>query len=303
VTAEEVKALVDEDIRRANRAEREAVLWDSRCEPFLLARPELRAYRHAQEEGKVLTLWLVFGPARDADFDYYQVVFDEERTAFGLGFRGVFIGYCRSFMNALEGMPRTRERVGSIITCPVCGQDRSARGAVGPLPCEPLFAALLRQTNKRYEARYLFVCRECIAEGRATEADASRQLYCDYPPYRAYFDVTLKCEDCKSDFVFSASEQRFWYEELKFWVQSHPKQCRDCRRIRRERGARTRELGEALATPDPKDPKCLADLYVELGAVEKAVVYLKRAKNRTADPDEKAVLIERLERLSLEPGR
>ncbi|WP_420841919.1 zinc-ribbon domain containing protein [Fimbriiglobus ruber] len=49
------------------------------------------------------------------------------------------------------------------------------------------------------------------------------------------------CEDCKQPFVFTASEQQFWYETLKFWVQSHPKQCISCRRVRRAKRSTARD--------------------------------------------------------------
>jgi hypothetical protein len=45
----------------------------------------------------------------------------------------------------------------------------------------------------------------------------------------------------------------------------------------------------------------MADIYIELGAIEKASLYWRRAKNRTADPTDKAALIERLAGLSREP--
>ncbi|MFO7692294.1 MAG: zinc-ribbon domain containing protein [Vicinamibacterales bacterium] len=123
-------------------------------------------------------------------------------------------------------------------------------------------------------------------------------------PQKAFFDVTLTCEDCQSDFRFTASEQKFWYEDLKFFEESRPKQCRRCRPIRRRTGALTAELGQALKALASKDPALLtriADIYIELGDIEKASLYLRRAKNQTADPGGKAALIERLAELSREP--
>ena len=303
MTAEEVRALVDDEIRAATRVASEAVIWDSGCEAFLLAEPELRHYRHAGGGWRYFDLWLVFGPAYHADFDFYQVVFDEERSAFGLAFRGVFIGYRRGFIHALEGMPRIRDRIGATIVCPVCWEERTAEGAIGPLSWEPLFAALLKRANQPYEARFLYVCRVCIAEGRAIQADACAQYCGDGLPRKAFFDVTLTCEDCQSDFRFTASEQKFWYEDLKFFAEARPKQCRRCRRIRRRRGDLTAELGQAkaVASKDPEILARIADIYVELGDIEKASLYLGRAKNRTADPGRKAALIERRAKLSREP--
>ena len=200
-------------------------------------------------------------------------------------------------------MPRIRDRIGATMTCPVCWEERTAEGAIGPLSWEPLFAALLKRANQPYEARFLYVCRVCIAEGRAIRADAWGQNAGDGGPRQAYFDVTLKCEDCQSDFTFTASEQQFWYEGLKFFEESRPKQCRRCRRIRRQRGALTAELGraKAVASKDPEILARIADIYIELGDIKKASLYLRRAKNRTADPTDKAALIERLAELSREP--
>jgi len=174
MTAEEVRALVDDEIRAATRVAGEPAIWDPACEPFLLAEPE------RQPSG----LWLVFGPAYHADFDLYQVVFDEERRAFGLVFRGVFIGYRRGFIHALEGMPRIRERIGATITCPVCWEERPSEGAIGPLKWEPLFATLLNRANQPYDARFLYVCAVCLADGRAIRADAWGQNAGDGGPNR-----------------------------------------------------------------------------------------------------------------------
>lgn len=54
MTATEVRALVDDEIRAATRVAGEPVIWDPAYGPFLLAEPE------RQPSG----LWLVFGPAK-----------------------------------------------------------------------------------------------------------------------------------------------------------------------------------------------------------------------------------------------
>jgi hypothetical protein len=53
---------------------------------------------------------------------------------------------------------------------------------------------------------------------------------------------------------------------------------------------------------DPALLTRIADIYIELGDIEKASLYLRRAKTRTADPTDKAALIERLAELSREPN-
>jgi Probable zinc-ribbon domain len=81
--------------------------------------------------------------------------------------------------------------------------------------------------------RLQWACRHCIKAGRALAGNPAVQTWRYHDPYLAFFDVELRCEDCKEQFLFTASEQRFWYETLKFWVQSRPKQCIPCRQARR----------------------------------------------------------------------
>jgi CxxC-x17-CxxC domain-containing protein len=47
-----------------------------------------------------------------------------------------------------------------------------------------------------------------------------------------YTDKTIKCADCKQDFIFTASEQEFF---AKKGFTNEPKRCRDCRNASKER--------------------------------------------------------------------
>ena len=67
----------------------------------------------------------------------------------------------------------------------------------------------------------------------AIRADISRQDYSVYPRCW-YMDAEVKCDRCEKSFVFSADEQRFWYEDARFYVDSFPRQCKACRRELRE---------------------------------------------------------------------
>ena len=44
-------------------------------------------------------------------------------------------------------------------------------------------------------------------------------------------DITLNCKGCGKDFVFSASEQRFFASK---GLTHKPNHCKDCRKKRRE---------------------------------------------------------------------
>jgi hypothetical protein len=86
--------------------------------------------------------------------------------------------------------------------------------------------------------------------------------------------------------VFSAREQKHWFENLHFLIWVYPKQCPACRRARRHRARTNQSLAEALHGLDPTDAaqlESVARLYEELGRSHKASEYQARAKNRRAD--------------------
>jgi hypothetical protein len=85
--------------------------------------------------------------------------------------------------------------------------------------------------------------------------------------------------------VFTASEQKHWYETLGFLIWVYPNQCAPCRAKRRRKKRANRALAEALAGLDTRDPtqlEAVARLYDEIGSAAKATVYRSRAKNRRA---------------------
>src|SRR6185369_8969041 len=84
----------------------------------------------------------------------------------------------------------------------------------------------------------------------AVKADVSKQNFLVAPRFW-YVDATYTCKRCKERFVFTAREQRFWYEDMRFYLDSYPKQCGECRRELRElaslRQEYDREISGALA--------------------------------------------------------
>lgn len=130
------------------------------------------------------------------------------------------------------------------ITCTCCGQEQSVAKGTPLLEIEQRLRAKDKQlwwggsgwsVREAKKGTLQWACRFCLKERRAIAANPEVQIFCDYSPYFAYYDVTLRCGDCGEQFIFSAKEQKYWYEDLKFWVQSRPKQCAACRRARRER--------------------------------------------------------------------
>ena len=96
---------------------------------------------------------------------------------------------------------------------------------------------------------HLFFGASHIDYATAERANTSKQNY-SVCPRHWYVDAQFVCAACGSAFVFKASEQRFWYEELRFWIDSLPKCCPKCRQSQRARlELRKRydtSIGEAL---------------------------------------------------------
>jgi hypothetical protein len=80
----------------------------------------------------------------------------------------------------------------------------------------------------------------------AVPAEVARQNYSVCPRYW-YIDATFRCVRCGNEFIFSAQEQKVWYEEYWFWVDAHPKHCVDCRRDLRRLKTLRSEYDETVA--------------------------------------------------------
>lgn len=79
----------------------------------------------------------------------------------------------------------------------------------------------------------------------AVRGDPRRQLFCCDVPRYFYVDRTHACRACGAEFVFSAREQRHWYETLGLRLDATAVRCLPCRRaFRRDRGI-SRALADA----------------------------------------------------------
>jgi hypothetical protein len=57
-----------------------------------------------------------------------------------------------------------------------------------------------------------------------------------------YLDRPFRCVGCGSEQVWTAEQQKWWYEAAKGYVYSSAKLCRPCRRREQERRARARRV-------------------------------------------------------------
>lgn len=78
----------------------------------------------------------------------------------------------------------------------------------------------------------------------AIAADLSRQTSATVPVTH-YFDLEHKCCDCQRPFIFFAEEQKRWYEELGFGLESGCVRCVECRK-RHQNIAQKRQLYDSL---------------------------------------------------------
>ena len=63
----------------------------------------------------------------------------------------------------------------------------------------------------------------------AIAADVSRQMPATIPVTH-FFDAARQCADCRSPFIFFAAEQKYWYEDLGFPLESDCIRCVPCRK-------------------------------------------------------------------------
>jgi hypothetical protein len=130
----------------------------------------------------------------------------------------------------------------------------------------------------------------------AVVGDVSKQVYCAFchAPKYYYVDEKRTCAQCGVHFVFSATEQKHWYETLQFHFDSTAIRCVKCRRQKRyERGAQMR-LAEAgqRRKENPNDPGALlefAESITELrriggqGDLAAAIAACRKARRVSAE--------------------
>jgi Probable zinc-ribbon domain len=66
-------------------------------------------------------------------------------------------------------------------------------------------------------------------------ADTSQQAPNNsYSPPLFYEDTPFTCVDCGKEEIWTATQQKWWYEVAKGEIYSRAVRCRECRRVLRE---------------------------------------------------------------------
>lgn len=155
--------------------------------------------------------------------------------------------------------------------------------------------------GKRYDWwEYDGTFRPPVPDG-AVPGDPSKQVFCSVHHVPKYFfvDEDRRCVDCNEDFVFGATEQRYWYETLKFNFGSVAIRCPNCRKRQRRVSTLNAQVAAARAAllTDANSPTANLDLAESLvllrqqsgqGNLDDATAAARRARRAwpdAAEPD------------------
>lgn len=105
----------------------------------------------------------------------------------------------------------------------------------------------------------------------ALPGNVELQVFCSFchTPKYYYLDRERTCVQCGQEFIFSAKEQKFWYETLKFNFRSEAIRCLHCRKSKRNENALQNQLNLSHQNlkKSPNDP------YAMLAVVEALCLY------------------------------
>ncbi len=123
------------------------------------------------------------------------------------------------------------------------------------------------------DANFDWACDPCLIGKRAILANPNSQTYC-WNPHYAYFDTTIECHKCNNKFTFSKEEKKYWYENLKFWIESVPINCVDCRKATRKLKKENKILSDIIMKEEAKltieELKNIIDIYATWGKTERS---------------------------------
>lgn len=169
--------------------------------------------------------------------------------------------------------------------CPACQTERDRtemRAALAAMD------ALRRKSFSHYQelkvdvydssvyADFNWACDQCLEDKRAIAAHPSLQQYCWYPHF-AYFDTLHTCRTCQESFTFTKREKRFWFEQLKFWIDAEPVNCVDCRKEIRQLKQENKTLSTVLRKKKedmtPQELEAVITIYKKWGNADRMKYY------------------------------
>ena len=78
---------------------------------------------------------------------------------------------------------------------------------------------------------------------------ANNNTYGPLPHY--YKDIKFTCKDCRSPAIYTAAQQKWWYEVAKGHIHSTASRCTNCRADRQAAKVLQKQRMEAMAKKVP----------------------------------------------------
>ena len=130
--------------------------------------------------------------------------------------------------------------------------------------------------NSFIDCNFEWACDTCLKDKKAIFANPALQTYA-WNPNLAYHDKDLICRTCRANFKYTKEEKQLWYEKLKFWIDSEPVSCLNCRRQIRLLKKENKTLSDILIKDEKEisieELKTVSDIYRKWDKIEKAKFY------------------------------
>jgi hypothetical protein len=125
-------------------------------------------------------------------------------------------------------------------------------------------------------------------------ANTARHIVCgSAEALEWYEDAQLRCRRCLVIFSFTAEEQQYWYEDLRFLTDSRPSACPACRHFYRRIKGADRFVEQVQTGVIPADAPAfghMAEIAALRGQPTKAATLLRRAVKLGLPAEERARL-------------
>lgn len=135
--------------------------------------------------------------------------------------------------------------------------------------------------------RHFFFRALAVHYETAVRANTEKQNH-SICPRHWYMDADFRCERCGQEFTWKAQEQKMWFEDFFFWVDSQPHHCKKCRgelrrliHLRKEYDA-TVAAARDHGTPEQKRRivEIVSELQQALGTLPERIFQTKKLFER-----------------------
>lgn len=107
-------------------------------------------------------------------------------------------------------------------------------------------------TDPRMMPKHLFSGAIHLDYGSAVRGNPQKQNY-SVCPRHWYIDADFNCTRCQKKFTWTTGEQKAWFEDYFFWVDSSPHLCKKCMADRRHLESLRREYDSTVSAAKRRD--------------------------------------------------